>query len=100
MHPETRHLGLGSGIGLVVANMVGAGVFLSAGFMAQDMGPGPILLAWVTGALIALCGAKAYAQVAEWVPRSGGEHRFLSELLHPAAGCLAGRSSLLPGFWA
>ena len=78
MIQEARHLGLRSGIGLVISNMVGAGVFLSAGFMAQDMGPGTILIAWVVGAVIALSGAKAYAQVAAWVPRSGGEYRFLS----------------------
>lgn len=100
MSQETGHLGLGSGVGLVVSNMVGAGVFLSAGFMAQDMGPGPILLAWVVGAVIALCGAKAYGQVAAWVPRSGGEYRYLSELLHPALGYLAGWASLLVGFSA
>lgn len=80
--------------------MVGAGVFLSAGFMAQDMGPGTILVAWVVGAVIALSGAKAYAQVAAWVPRSGGEYRFLSDLLHPALGYLAGWGSLLLGFTA
>jgi len=100
MGSETRHLGLASGVGLVVSNMVGAGVFLSAGFMAQDMGPGAILLAWLVGAVIALCGAKAYSQVAAWVPRSGGEYRFLSELLHPALGYLAGWASLLLGFSA
>ncbi len=100
MASATRHLGLLSGIGLVVSNMVGAGVFLSAGFMAQDMGPGAILLAWLAGAVIALCGAKAYGQVAAWVPRSGGEYRFLSELLHPALGYLAGWASLLLGFSA
>lgn len=100
MSSETRHLGLASGVGLVVANMVGAGVFLSAGFMAQDMGPGAILLAWLVGAVIALCGAKAYSQVAAWVPRSGGEYRFISELLHPALGYLAGWASLLLGFSA
>lgn len=94
------HLGLKSGVALVISNMVGAGVFLSAGFMAQDMGPLPILLAWVVGAVIALCGAKAYAQVAAWVPRSGGEYRYLSELLHPALGYVAGWASLLLGFTA
>jgi APA family basic amino acid/polyamine antiporter len=93
-------LGLRSGIGLVVGNMVGAGVFVSAGFMAQDMGPGTILLAWVAGAVIALSGARAYATVAAWVPRSGGEYRFLSDLLHPALGYLAGWASLLLGFSA
>jgi APA family basic amino acid/polyamine antiporter len=84
----------------VAANMIGAGVFLSAGFMAQDMGPGPILLAWLVGAAMALCGALAYGAVARLVPRSGGEYRYLSELLHPAAGYLAGWASLLVGFSA
>jgi APA family basic amino acid/polyamine antiporter len=94
------HLGLPSGISLVVSNMVGAGVFVSAGFMAQDMGPGTLLGAWVLGAVIALSGARAYATVAQWVPRSGGEYRFLSELMHPALGYLAGWASLLLGFSA
>ena len=94
------HLGLRSGIGLVVSNMVGAGVFISAGFMAQDLTPGQILISWVLGAIIALSGARAYATVAAWVPRSGGEYRYLSDLMHPALGCLAGWGSLLVGFSA
>ena len=100
MNERAGHLGLKSGIGLVVSNMVGAGVFISAGFMAQDLSPGLILLSWILGALIALAGARAYATVATWVPRSGGEYRYLSDLMHPAIGCLAGWSSLLVGFSA
>ncbi len=96
----SKQLGVRSGVGLVAANMIGAGVFLSAGFMAQDMGPGPILLAWVVGALLALAGARAYAELARLVPRSGGEYRYLSELLHPALGYLSGWASLLVGFSA
>jgi APA family basic amino acid/polyamine antiporter len=98
--PASKQLGLRSGVGLVAANMIGAGVFLSAGFMAQEMGPGPILLAWVVGALLALAGARAYAELARLVPRSGGEYRYLSELLHPALGYLSGWASLLVGFSA
>jgi APA family basic amino acid/polyamine antiporter len=98
--PAFKQLGLRSGVGLVAANMIGAGVFLSAGFMAQDMGPGPILLAWVVGAVLALAGARAYAELARLVPRSGGEYRYLSELLHPALGYLSGWASLLVGFAA
>lgn len=97
--PE-RHLGLKSGIGLVVANMVGAGVFISAGFMAQDLGPAEILLAWVVGAVLALCGVVAYAEIARLMPRSGGEYRYLSQLWHPFLGYLAGWTSLLIGFSA
>jgi APA family basic amino acid/polyamine antiporter len=93
-------LHLASGVGMVAANMIGAGVFLSAGFMAQDMGPGHILLAWAAGAVLALCGAVSYGAVARLVPRSGGEYRYLSELLHPAVGYLGGWASLLVGFSA
>jgi APA family basic amino acid/polyamine antiporter len=100
--PESveKHLGLKSGVGLVVANMVGAGVFLSAGFMAQDLAPGPLLWAWVVGAVLALCGVVAYAEVARLLPKSGGEYRYLSELWHPFLGYLAGWTSLLIGFSA
>jgi APA family basic amino acid/polyamine antiporter len=87
-------------VGLVAANMIGAGVFLSAGFMAQEMGPGSILLAWAVGTAIAVAGTRAYGAVARLVPRSGGEYRYLSELLHPYLGYLAGWASLLVGFAA
>lgn len=85
---------------MVIANMIGAGVFLSTGYMAQDLTPGQILVAWVIGALLALCGARAYAGIARIVPHSGGEYRFLSTLVHPALGYLAGWASLLLGFSA
>ena len=98
--PSTGFLGLGSGIGLVVANMIGAGVFLSAGFMAQELSAGWILVAWAVGALLAMAGARTYAEAAVLIPRSGGEYRYLSELLHPAIGYLAGWASLLVGFSA
>ena len=100
--PETASgfLDLGSGIGLVVANMIGAGVFLSAGFMAQELSAGWILGAWGLGALLAMAGARTYAEVALLIPRSGGEYRYLSELFHPALGYLAGWASLLVGFSA
>ncbi len=77
--------------------MVGAGVFLSTGYMAQDMSPSAILLAWVVGAVLALCGAVAYAEVSKLIPRGGGEYRYLSTLLHPAIGTVAGYWSALVG---
>jgi len=100
MPADAKSLGLWSGIGLVVANMIGAGVFLSTGFMAQDLGPGTILVAWLVGGVVALSGAKAYAAVSKAVPRSGGEYRLLSELIHPMVGYAAGWASLLVGFSA
>jgi len=87
-------------MGMVIANMIGAGVFLSTGFMAQEMNYQQILLAWVVGMLIAIAGAKAYSGIVRLVPQSGGEYRFLSALIHPALGYLAGWASLLIGFSA
>ncbi len=97
---SARFLDRWSGVGLVVANMIGAGVLLSAGFMAQEMSSGPILLAWVLGLGIALLGAKTYGTIAAVSGRSGGEYRYLSDYLHPAFGYLAGWASLLVGFSA
>ena len=98
--PGEGFLDLGSGVGLVVANMIGAGVFLSAGFMAQDLTAGWILVAWIVGGMLAMAGARTYAEVSVLIPRSGGEYRYLSELVHPAVGYLAGWASLLVGFSA
>jgi len=97
---KDQRLGLFSGMGMVIANMIGAGVFLSTGFMAQDMNSEQILLAWIVGMLIAITGAKAYSGIIQLVPQSGGEYRFLSTLIHPALGYLAGWASLLIGFSA
>jgi len=97
---KDHRLGLFSGMGMVIANMIGAGVFLSTGFMAQELTPKQILLAWAIGAFLALSGARAYAEIAKLVPSSGGEYRYLSTLIHPALGYLAGWASLLLGFSA
>lgn len=97
---KDHRLGLFSGMGMVIANMIGAGVFLSTGFMAQELTPRQILLAWAIGAFLALAGARAYAGLARIVPKSGGEYQYLSTLVHPALGYLAGWASLLLGFSA
>src|SRR5262249_5793591 len=100
MPADAKSLGVWAGIGLVVANMIGAGGFLSTGFMAQDLGPGTILVAWLVGGVVALSGARAYAAAARAVPRSGGEYRLLSDLIHPVVGYAAGWASMLVGFSA
>lgn len=92
--------GMWSGAGLVVANMIGVGVMISAGFMAQSMGPLPILIAWVIGAGIALAGVLAYSAITAEIGESGGEYRFLSDLVHPFLGYVAGWGSLILGFSA
>jgi APA family basic amino acid/polyamine antiporter len=100
-HGKTRgpvKLGLRSGVGLVVANMIGAGVLTTPGYMAMDLAPAHILWVCALGGFIALCGARAYAALAAALPRSGGEYRYLSEVWHPILGYLAGWTSLIVGF--
>jgi APA family basic amino acid/polyamine antiporter len=97
---DGRSLGLWSGVGLVVANTVGVGVLTNTGYMAGRLGPREILFAWLLGGVMAMAGARSYAAIAEAIPRSGGEYRYLSDLLHPFLGTLAGWTSLLVGFSA
>ena len=76
---------------LVVASMVGTGVFTSLGYQVGDIPSGPgILLVWVLGGLVALCGALSYAELAGGLPRSGGEYHFIGKLYHPSLGWTAG----------
>ncbi|HXG47416.1 MAG TPA: amino acid permease, partial [Methylomirabilota bacterium] len=96
-----RQLGLVSATALVVASMIGTGVFTTSGFALADLGsPGRVLLAWLVGGIVAGCGALCYGALARRIPESGGEYVFLARVLHPAAGCIAGWMSLLVGFSA
>lgn len=94
-----RAFGLTSLTCLVIANMIGAGVFTTSGFALADLGsPERVMLAWLIGGVIALCGAASYAGLIRAITESGGEYLFLSRILHPAAGFVAGWVSLLAGF--
>lgn len=86
---------------LVVANMIGTGIYTTSGFIAQELPSGMgILELWVLGGLAALGGALAYAELAQRYPRSGGEYHFLGRLYHPVVGYMAGVVSLVAGFAA
>jgi APA family basic amino acid/polyamine antiporter len=86
---------------VVIANMVGTGVFTSLGFQATDIRePLTLLLLWVVGGIVALCGAISYAEIGSALPRSGGEYHYLTRLYHPMLGFLAGWFSSTVGFSA
>jgi len=88
-------------VAVVIANMVGTGVFTSLGFQLMDIQSGfVIILLWLVGGIAALCGALTYAELASALPRSGGEYHFLSRLYHPAAGFISGWISATVGFAA
>src|SRR6185295_16303383 len=86
---------------IVVADMVGVGVFTSLGFQVTDITSGfSLLLLWVVGGVVALCGALCYSELAAMIPRSSGEYNFLSRTYHPALGFMAGWLSATVGFAA
>jgi len=90
-----------TGISVVVANMIGTGVFTSLGFQLLGIQSFFVLMMlWLIGGLTALCGALTYAELGANLPRSGGEYNFLSRLYHPAAGFISGWVSATVGFAA
>jgi len=84
---------------VVIANMVGTGVFTSLGFQLLEIHSGFALLAlWIVGGIAALCGAMTYAELGAALPRSGGEYNFLARIFHPGAGFISGWVSATIGF--
>jgi APA family basic amino acid/polyamine antiporter len=94
-------IGVTTGALLIVANMIGVGVFTTTGFMvAAIKSPVAVLLAWLLGGVAAFCGALSYAELGSALPRNGGEYQFLSRIYHPAVGFISGWASLFVGFAA
>lgn len=101
----TRRLGLRTATMLVVASMVGSGVFTTTGFLLRDLGSAPaVLTVWLLGGVLATCGALAYAELTAALPENGGEYALLSRIYGspygPALGFLSGWVSLVVGFSA
>ncbi len=90
--------------------MIGTGVFTSLGFQVEGFSPNgtsllsnsvfPIIMLWVVGGVLALCGALCYAELATALPKSGGEYNFLSRIYHPMVGFCTGLTSATIGFAA
>ncbi len=94
-------VGLPTAILVVVANMVGSGVFGTTGELADKIPSAfAILACWAAGGLMALCGALAYGELAARLPRSGGEYHFLTQIYSPWAGFISGFVSIVVGFAA
>jgi len=98
---KARTISFFSATMVVVANMIGSGIFVTTGWLVPSL-PSHLglLLVWVGGGLLALCGALSYGELASYMPRSGGEYQYLSRIYHPAAGFISGFISLVVGFAA
>ena len=96
-----RELGLFSATVLVVANMIGTGIFTTSGFIMAELGnPRDLLLCWFFGGLFALAGALCYGELGAALPRAGGEYAYLRKSFGRGAGFLSGWISLVVGFSA
>jgi APA family basic amino acid/polyamine antiporter len=96
-----RKLGLFPVTNIVIANMIGAGIFTTSGLLMGDLKKPLLMLSlWLAGGIIALCGALSYGELGAAIPRAGGEYAFLSRLFHPAFGFLSGWVSFFAGFSA
>ena len=96
-----RKLGLFPATNIVVANMIGAGIFTTSGLlMAELHNPLLMVILWAVGGIIALCGALSYGELGAAMPGAGGEYLFLSRLYSPIYGFLSGWVSFIVGFSA
>lgn len=97
----TQKIGWKTAASLVIANMIGVGVFTSLGFqLAAVQNTWSIILLWVIGGGLALIGAFTYAELGTHFKESGGDYIFLSRIFHPFAGYLYAWISLTVGFSA
>jgi len=96
-----RQLSLFPTTNMVIASMIGTGIFTTSGLLMADLwNPLLMILLWVVGGIIALCGALCYGELGATWPEAGGEYIFLNHLYHPIYGFLAGWVSLFVGFSA
>ena len=96
-----RELGGGSATILVIANMIGTGIFTTSGFIIDSLGdPMTMFLCWFAGGVLALSGALCYGELGAMFPSAGGEYVYLRESLGRLPGFLSGWISLIVGFSA
>ena len=94
-------IGLSSATSLVVSAMIGTGVYTSLGFQVIGIqSVAALLLLWIVGGLVALCGAMVYGEIGSVLQGSGGEYNYLSKIYHPVVGFMSGFVSATVGFAA
>lgn len=81
---------------VVIGGIIGSGIFINPYIVAQRLDSSVLVLAaWVSGGLVALAGAFAYAELGATFPRAGGQYVYLRDAYHPLVGFLYGWALLL-----
>ena len=78
-HTTPKSIGYSTATAIVIASMIGTGVFTTLGLQAQEIQTDFALLClWGVGGLIAMTGALSYGELAAAMPRSGGVYQYLT----------------------
>jgi APA family basic amino acid/polyamine antiporter len=94
-----RQIGLFDAVMLISGDMIGTGIFISTGVIAETLpSPGGVLLVWVFGGLLALTGALSCAELSASMPYAGGDYNYIREAYGKLMGFLSGWSSFLVTF--
>ena len=94
-----RQIGLFSAVMLIAGDMIGTGIFISTGVIAETLpSPGGILLVWCLGGLLALTGALTCAELSASLPYAGGDYNYIKAAYGRLMGFLSGWSSFLVTF--
>jgi basic amino acid/polyamine antiporter, APA family len=91
-----RGLGLFDSVMMVTGSMIGSGIFIVSADIARKVGSaGWLLTVWAAVAVLIVCGAASYAELAGMMPRVGGQYVFLREAYSPLWGFLFGWAMIL-----
>ncbi len=94
-----RQIGLFDAVMLISGDMIGTGIFISTGAIAETLPtPGGVLLVWLFGGLLALAGALTCAELSASLPYAGGDYIYIREAYGKLMGFLSGWSSFLVTF--
>jgi len=84
-----RQLGLLHGVSIVVATVVGAGIYITPGGVILHSGSaGLSLILWVVGGVVAMLGALTYAELGLLIPQSGALYAYMRLMFGRFAGFL------------
>jgi APA family basic amino acid/polyamine antiporter len=94
-----RQIGLFDAVMLISGDMIGIGIFVTTGAIAETLPtPGGVLLVWLLGGVLALTGALSCAELSASLPYAGGDYIYIREAYGKLMGFLSGWSSFLVTF--
>jgi basic amino acid/polyamine antiporter, APA family len=91
-----RKLGALDATLIVIGGIIGSGIFMNPGVVAQRAHTTPLILAvWIFGGVVALAGGFVFADLARRRPDVGGMYGYLRDAFHPMLAFMSGWTALL-----